>query len=141
MDSIEGAHAEITSLVGALPATVFAIGLLFSGVGSAIVGTDAGATMVGDLVSPRITPTWRRLMTLVPAVAILLTGVGPTQLLVQSQLVLSFGIGFALVPLVLLGSSRPVMGDERNPVWLTAVSWVIVAAVIALNVAVVTTAG
>lgn len=140
VDSIEGAHAEIVSLVGIVPATVFAVGLLFSGIGSAIVGTDAGATMVGDLVSRRITPTARRLMTLVPAVALLLTGLGPTELLVQSQLVLSFGIGFALIPLAMLGASRRVMGDDRNPRWLTALAWVIVVAVIALNVAVLATA-
>ncbi len=72
VDSIEAAHGEITALVGPVAATVFAVGLLFSGVGSAIVGTDAGAGMVRDLVSPTITPTVRRLITLVPAVAILM---------------------------------------------------------------------
>jgi len=139
VDSIEAAHGEVTALVGPLAATVFAIGLLFSGVGSAIVGTDAGAGMVRDLVSPKITPTVRRLITLVPAVAILMIGLAPTQALVQSQLVLSFGIGFAVVPLVVLTASRRTMGDYRNPRWLTAAAWVVVAAVLSLNVAVVAT--
>ncbi|MHA6524121.1 Nramp family divalent metal transporter [Tessaracoccus sp. G1721] len=140
VDSIEAAHGEIATLVGPVAATVFAVGLLFSGVGSAIVGTDAGAGMVRDLVSPRITPTLRRLITLVPAVAILLMGLPPTEALVQSQLVLSFGIGFAVVPLVAFTASRRTMGEHRNPVWLTAIAWAVVAAVLALNVAVIATA-
>ncbi len=58
----------------------------------------------------------------------------------QSQLVLSFGIGFAVVPLVALTASRRIMGEYRNPAWLTALAWVVVAAVLALNVAVIATA-
>lgn len=139
VDSIDAAHGEIAALVGPVAATVFAIGLLFSGVGSAIVGTDAGAGMVRDLVSPRLTPTARRLITLLPAVGILLIGLPPTEALVQSQLVLSFGIGFAVVPLVVLTASRRTMGDYRNPRWLTAAAWVVVAAVLSLNVAVIAT--
>lgn len=139
VDSIEAAHGQIAALVDPVAATVFAVGLLFSGVGSAIVGTDAGAGMVRDLVSPRLTPTVRRLVTLVPAVAILFVGLPPTEALVQSQLVLSFGIGFAVVPLVVLTASRRTMGEHRNPTWLTVVAWVVVAAVLALNVAVIAT--
>jgi len=139
VDSIDAAHGEIAALVGPVAATVFAIGLLFSGVGSAIVGTDAGAGMVRDLVSPRLTPTARRLITLLPAVGILLIGLPPTEALVQSQLVLSFGIGFAVVPLVVLTASRRTMGDYRNPRWLTAAAWVVVAAVLSLNVTVIAT--
>lgn len=140
IDSIEGAYEEIGQLVGALPATVFAVGLLVSGIGSAIVGTDAGAGMVHDFVSPRITATVRRLVTLVPAVGVLVAGLHATQALVQSQLVLSFGIAFALVPLAMLTSSRRVMGVHRSPPWLAALAWMVVGAVVALNVAVVVTA-
>lgn len=140
VDTIEGAHAEIAAMVGTLPATIFAVGLLFSGVGSAIVGTDAGAGMVRDLVSQRITPTWRRVITLAPAVGVLLLGLSPTRALVDSQLVLSFGIAFAVVPLAVLTASRRVMGQYRNPGWLTALSWLVVGAVVALNVAVLMTA-
>lgn len=139
IDSIEGAHAEIATLVGALPATVFAVGLLVSGLGSAIVGTDAGAGMVNDLVSSRIRPTTRRLITLAPAVAVLALGLHPTQALVQSQLVLSFGIAFALIPLVRFTSSRRVMGRFASGTLLRASAWVVVVAVLALNVAVVAT--
>lgn len=96
--------------------------------------------MIHDLVSPRITPTMRRLITLVPAVVVLIAGLHATQALVQSQLVLSFGIAFALVPLVLLTSSRKVMGEFRSGPLLTAVAWLVVAAVVALNVAVLVTA-
>lgn len=137
VDSIEAAHAEIGSEVGAIPAVIFAVGLLVSGVGSAIVGTDAGAGMVRDLVSERLTPTLRRLLTLVPAVTILAAGLPPTEALVQSQLVLSFGIAFAVVPLVWLTSRRRIMGKHRNPPWLTSLAWAVVAAILALNVAVI----
>ncbi|QXT63455.1 Nramp family divalent metal transporter [Tessaracoccus palaemonis] len=140
VDSIEAGYHEIHSLVGPVPATIFAIGLLVSGVGSAIVGTDAGAGMIRDLVSPRITPMTRRLFTMIPAVAILVAGMSPTQALVDSQLVLSFGISFALVPLVLVTGSRRAMGEHRNPGWLSALAWLVVATVVALNVAVLVTA-
>lgn len=140
IDSIEGAWAKIDQLVGSVPAIVFAVGLLVSGLGSAIVGTDAGAGMVNDLVSPRITPGVRRLITLVPAVAVLVAGMHATQALVQSQLVLSFGIAFALIPLVLFTRSAVVMGEHRNSRFLTAVAWLVVGAVVALNVTVLITA-
>lgn len=140
VDSIEAGYTEIATLVSPVAATVFAVGLLFSGVGSAIVGTDAGAGMVRDLVSPKLTPTVRRLITLVPAVGVLLIGLPPTEALVQSQLVLSFGIAFAVVPLVVLTSRRSLMGEHRNPPALTALAWAVVGAVVALNIAVVVTA-
>lgn len=140
VDSIEAGYQQIASLVSPVAATVFAVGLLVSGVGSAIVGTDAGAGMVNDLVSPKLTPTVRRLITLVPAVGVLFLGLPPTEALVESQLVLSFGIVFAVVPLVVLTARRRTMGEHRNPVWLTVVAWAVVGAVLALNVAVVLTA-
>lgn len=82
----------------------------------------------------------RRLFTMIPAVAILVAGISPTQALVDSQLVLSFGISFALVPLVMVTGSRRAMGEHRNPGWLSALAWLVVATVVALNVAVLVTA-
>lgn len=140
IDSIEAGYAQIHALVGQAPATIFAIGLLVSGIGSAIVGTDAGAGMVNDLVSPKITPTIRRLVTMVPAIAVLMVGMPPTQALVDSQLVLSFGISFALIPLVFFTSSKKVMGEHASPRWVTALAWLVVSIVIALNLAVLITA-
>lgn len=140
IDSIEAAHARIGAGLGALPATLFAVGLLASGVGSSVVGTDAGASILEPLVGHRVGELGRRLLTVGPAVMILLAWPNPTQALVWSQLVLSFGIGFALVPLVVLTSRRRVMGVHVNRPWLRALAWLVTAAVLALNVAVVATA-
>ena len=140
IDSIEAAHAHIHDLVGAAPAAVFAIGLLASGIGSSVVGTDAGSGIMTDLVPWRIGDTLRRIITITPAVVLLIAGVEPTQALVYSQLALSFGIAFALVPLVSYTSRRELMGIHVNSPVARAVSCAVVAAVVALNVAVIVTA-
>lgn len=140
IDSIEAAHAHIHGLVGAAPAAIFAIGLLASGIGSSVVGTDAGSGIMTDLVPWQIGDTLRRVITITPAVVLLIVGVEPTQALVYSQLALSFGIAFALVPLVRYTSSRELMGAHVNSPVARAVSWAVVAAVVALNVAVIVTA-
>ncbi|MDO4783663.1 MAG: Nramp family divalent metal transporter [Propionibacteriaceae bacterium] len=140
IDSIEAAHAHIHELIGAAPAAVFAIGLLASGIGSSVVGTDAGSGIMTDLVPWPIGDTLRRVITITPAVVLLICGVEPTRALVYSQLALSFGIAFALVPLVGYTSRRDLMGAHANSPAVRAVSWVVVAAVLALNVAVIATA-
>lgn len=139
IDTIEAVHAHIHAGIGALPALLFAIGLLAAGVGSTVVGTDAGQGMIQPLLGRSIGTGGRRLLTVAPAVVILVLFPNPTQALVWSQVVLSFGIGFALVPLVLYTSRRSLMGDHANPQWLTLLAWGLVGIVIALNVAVVAT--
>lgn len=136
-DTIEGAHAAIGAALGPAVGTVFAIGLLASGLASTSVGCYAGATVMGGLLHVRIPLLVRRFVTLVPALAILLIGFDPTRALVLSQVVLSLGIPFALVPLVVLTASRRVMGQWVNKHWITAVAWVITAAIVALNIALV----
>lgn len=140
IDSIEAAYAHIRDMVGALPATIFAIGLLASGIGSSVVGTDAGSGMMSDLVPWQIGDTWRRVITVAPALVVLLLGAEPTMALVYSQLFLSFGIAFALVPLVVYTSRASLMGVHRNSATVRTVAWVVVAAVLALNIAVIVTA-
>lgn len=132
-DTIEGAHAAIEAALGPGVAIVFAIGLLASGLASSSVGTYAGQSIIGGLLKVRVPIMARRLVTLVPAVVILAFGVDPTWALVLSQVVLSFGIPFALIPLVRATGSVQVMGRWVNPVWLRVLGWVSVAIITVLN--------
>jgi len=132
-DTIEGAHAAIEAALGPGVAVVFAIGLLASGLASSSVGTYAGQSIIGGLLKVRVPIMVRRLVTLVPAVVILAVGIDPTWALVLSQVVLSFGIPFALIPLVKATGSRRVMGRWVNPVWLRVLGWVSVAIITVLN--------
>jgi manganese transport protein len=99
---------------------MFAVGLLASGLASTAVGAYAGAEIMHGLLRVRVPLIARRLVTLVPAIAILALGVDPTWALILSQVVLSFGIPFALVPLVALTARRDVLGPYRNRWWTTS---------------------
>lgn len=118
-DSLEGAYAALQSGLGAVVATLFAVGLLASGLASTAVGAYAGAEIMQGLLRVRVPLIARRLVTLAPAIAILGAGVDPTAALVLSQVVLSFGIPFALVPLVALTARADVLGRYRNRWWTT----------------------
>ncbi|WP_343998757.1 Nramp family divalent metal transporter [Microbacterium paludicola] len=132
-DSLEGAHAAIAAGLGPAIATLFAVGLLASGLASTSVGAYAGAEIMQGLLRVRIPLIARRLITLVPALAILGVGFDPTLALVLSQVVLSFGIPFALVPLVVLTAQRRTLGEHRNRVLTTALGAVAAAFLITLN--------
>jgi len=132
-DSLEGAHAALWDGLGAGIATLFAVGLLASGLASTSVGAYAGAEIMAGLLHVRIPMLVRRLITLVPALTILALGFDPTQALILSQVVLSFGIPFALIPLVVLTAQRRTLGGERNRWWTTALGVVCSAFLIALN--------
>ena len=134
-DSIEGAHAAITAALGPAVGIAFGIGLLASGLASTSVGSYAGSAIMGGLLHLRIPVFVRRLITLIPALAIIAVGVDPTWALVLSQVLLSLGIPFALIPLVRLSSSRALMGVFVNKVALTVAAWVVVALIVSLNVA------
>jgi manganese transport protein len=118
-DSLEGAYAALQAGLGPLIATLFAVGLLASGLASTSVGAYAGAEIMHGLLRVRIPLLARRLVTLLPALAILAIGFDPTLALVLSQVVLSFGIPFALVPLVTLTAQRRTLGEHRNRVFTT----------------------
>lgn len=136
-DTIEGAHAAIESALGPGIAVIFAVGLLASGLAATSVGAYAGAVIMGGLIHRRIPLLTRRLVTLIPALILLAIGTNPTRALVMSQVVLSLGIPFALIPLVRLTGSRSVMGLFVNPRPTQAIAWLVVAAIVALNVALV----
>jgi manganese transport protein len=112
--SIGEAHAAFGNLVGGGAAIAFAVALLASGASSSSVGTYAGQVVMAGFVGLRIPLLLRRALTMAPAIAIVAIGVDPTNALVLSQVVLSFGIPFALIPLVLLTSNREVMGVHAN---------------------------
>jgi Mn2+ and Fe2+ transporters of the NRAMP family len=132
-DTLEGAHAAIDAALGPVVATLFAIGLLASGLASTSVGAYAGAEIMRGLLHVSIPLLARRLVTLVPALVILVIGFDPTLALVLSQVVLSFGIPFALVPLVRLTTRRELLGGSVNRWWTTALAIVAAALLIALN--------
>ncbi len=119
-DSLEGAYTALRDGLGPLVATLFAVGLLASGLASTSVGAYAGAEIMHGLLHARVPLVARRLVTLVPALVILALGVDPTLALVLSQVVLSFGIPFALVPLVVLTRRADVLGVYRNRALTTA---------------------
>lgn len=133
-DSIEGAHAAVTSALGPAVGILFAIGLLASGLASSSVGCYAGDLIMRDLLNVHVPLLVRRAVTIIPALLVIASGAEPTWALVLSQVVLSIGIPFALVPLVGLTSSRAEMGSWANAPALRWISWVICGLIIALNV-------
>jgi manganese transport protein len=135
VDSIEGAHTAVGDTLGPVVALLFAVGLLASGLASTSVGAYAGAMIMDGLLRQRIPILVRRLVTLVPALAILAAGVDPSRALVVSQVVLSFGIPFALIPLVRFTSDRILMGGDVNHRITAYAAWLIAGIVVALNVA------
>jgi manganese transport protein len=134
IDSIEGAFDGLKTLVSGNAAAIFGIALLASGFASSSVGTMAGQVVMQGFIHRTIPIYLRRAITLTPALIVLAAGANPTDALVLSQVVLSFGIPFALVPLLIIARRRDVMGSLANPGWLTALAGAIAALIIALNV-------
>ena len=132
-DSIEGAHAAVVATLGPVVGAIFAIGLLASGLASTSVGTYAGSAIMGGLIKIRVPLLARRVITLIPALIVLGIGFDPTRALVLSQVVLSFGIPFAMIPLVRYASSRAIMGQFANATWLRIAGWISAGLIIVLN--------
>ncbi|MBV8862144.1 MAG: Nramp family divalent metal transporter [Mycobacterium sp.] len=131
--SIESAYAAVHHTVNPTIAVLFAIGLLVSGLASASVGAYAGAMIMQGLLYRSVPMLLRRLVTLMPALLILALGFDPTRMLVLSQVVLSFGIPFAVLPLVRLTSDLALMGIDANHRITTAVGWVVGVLISLLN--------
>jgi manganese transport protein len=123
-DSLEGAHAALEASLGTAVATLFAVGLLASGLASTSVGAYAGAEIMHGLLHVRIPLLTRRVISLIPALAILGLGFDPTVSLVLSQVVLSFGIPFALIPLVALTARSSILGSFANR-WQTTAAGIV----------------
>jgi manganese transport protein len=134
IDTIESAYAAFESELGKSAAVVFGIALLASGFSSTSVGTMAGQVVMQGFIQRRIPLFLRRAVTLAPALVVLAIGVDPTRALVLSQVVLSFGIPFALIPLVIFTSRRSLMGSLANTRATAAAAWTVAALIVALNV-------
>jgi manganese transport protein len=133
IDSIEGAHAGLDTLLGGGAALAFAVALLASGLSSSSVGTYAGQVVMQGFINFRIPLFLRRAITMIPALVVLALGLDATDTLVASQVVLSFGIPFALVPMILLTRRADLMGSLVNRPFTTAVAGVVAALIIGLN--------
>ena len=133
VDTIEEAHKGFETLVGPGAALAFALALLASGLASSSVGTLAGQVVMQGFINRTIPMVLRRLVTMLPALVVLAIGVNPTEALVLSQVVLSFGIPFALVPLLLLTRRRDIMGGLVNRRVTTVAASIAAALIIALN--------
>ena len=133
-NSIQGAHAGLGHLVGGGAALAFAVALLASGLSSSSVGTYAGQVVMQGFIQRRIPLFARRALTMLPALLVLGLNLPATASLVISQVVLSFGIPFALVPLLLLTRRADVMGALVNRRLTTATTAGIAAVIIGLNV-------
>jgi manganese transport protein len=133
IDTIEGAHAGFERLIGGGAALAFAVALLASGLSSSSVGTYAGQVVMQGFIDRRIPLFLRRLVTMMPALVVLAIGVDATDALVVSQVVLSFGIPFALVPMILLTRRADVMGGLVNRRGTTIVASIVASLIIALN--------
>ncbi len=133
VDSIQAAYHGFGNQVGGLAALAFAVALFASGASSSSVGTYAGQVVMSGFINVRISVLLRRLVTMVPALVVLAIGVNPTDALILSQVVLSFGIPLALIPLVMLTMRRDVMGEHVNKRLTTVIGVALAALITALN--------
>jgi manganese transport protein len=131
--SIEEAHQTLAPLLGDASSVVFGVSLLASGLSSSTVGTMSGQVIMQGFLH-RTIPLWlRRGITMVPALVVIALGLDPTRTLVISQVILSFGIPFALIPLVMFTRRRDLMGPLTNHRVTTAVAWIVAGLIVALN--------
>ena len=130
---LQTAYKTLTPLLGSAASVAFAVALLASGLSSTAVGTMAGQVIMQGFVNFTI-PIWlRRTLTMLPAFIVILWGLDPTKVLVLSQVVLSFGVPFALVPLLLFTARRDIMGVLVSRPALTVLGWLIALLIIGLN--------
>ena len=131
--TIQEAYHTLGPLFGRAAAVVFAVALLCSGLSSSTVGVMAGQVIIEGFLNIKFPIFLRRLITIVPAVAIIATGLDPLRILVLSQVVLSFALPFALIPLLLLTNRADVMGTFASASRTRIAGWITVAVIITLN--------
>lgn len=133
VEDLDVAYQQFGHYIGPASAILFGIGLLAAGLSSSSVGTLSGDIIMQGFIRYRIPLYLRRFITIIPPMIIIISGVNATEALVWSQVVLSFGIAFALVPLIMFTSNKRLMGALTNRKWVTALAWLIAVLVIALN--------
>lgn len=133
VSDLDVAYHELGSLIGPTAAVSFGLGLLIAGLASSAVGTMSGDVVMQGFINRRIPLYLRRAITMAPPILIIALGLNATVALVWSQVILSFGIAFALIPLIIFTSNPNIMGGLVNRKWVTYTSWVIAAITVALN--------
>lgn len=131
--SIEQAHQTLRPLLGPLSAISFALALLFSGLASSTVGTMAGQVIIEGFLNVKFPVFLRRFLTILPALIVIGIGIDPMKVLVLSQVVLSFTLPFAMIPLILLTRRQEVMGDLVNNRLTSWLAYIAAAVIIGLN--------
>lgn len=132
--TIEEAYRTLTPLLGSAASAVFAISLLASGISSSTVGTMAGQVIMQGFIHKKI-PVWvRRAVTMAPPIVVIALGLDPTRTLVVSQVVLSFGLPFAIIPLVMFTARHDLMGELTNHRITTIVASLVAGLIVALNI-------
>ncbi|NMD71230.1 Nramp family divalent metal transporter [Bacillus sp. DNRA2] len=134
VEELDVAYQQFNHLLGSSAAILFGVGLLFAGLSSSSVGTMSGDVIMQGYLKRRIPLYLRRFITMIPPLAIILLGINPTKALVVSQVILSFGIAFALVPLIMFTSDPKIMKSLVNKTITTATAWVIASLIITLNI-------
>jgi manganese transport protein len=132
--TIQEAYRTLQPLLGQAASWVFAISLLASGLSSASVGTMAGQVIMQGFLHWHIPPWIRRAVTMAPSLAVIAAGLDPTRTLVLSQVVLSFGLPFAVIPLIMFTRRRDVMGVLVNSALTNVLAVIAAAVIVALNV-------
>lgn len=134
VEDLDIAFHYFGELVNPISAILFGLGLLIAGLSSSSVGTMSGDVIMQGFIHFRIPLYVRRVITMVPPITIIALGINPTTALVASQVILSFGIGFALIPLIMFTSSKRIMGSLVNTKWITVISWIMATLIVALNI-------
>jgi manganese transport protein len=132
--TIEGAHHTLGPLLGPASATVFAVALLCSGLSSSTVGVMAGQVIIEGFLDIKFSIFLRRLITIIPALVVIAVGLDPLKILILSQVVLSFTLPFALIPLLVLTNRKSVMGSFTSELRTRVAGWVVVGIIVTLNV-------
>jgi manganese transport protein len=131
---VEQAYRTLGPLLGPAAATVFAVALLCSGLSSSTVGVMAGQVIIEGFLHIKFSIFLRRLITIIPAIVVLAVGLDPLKILLLSQVILSFTLPFALVPLLLLTNRESVMGSFVSAGRTRIAGWAAVLVIVSLNV-------
>lgn len=133
ISELDQAYTTLRPLLGSAATLVFGLSLVIAGLSSTVVGTLAGQVVMQGFVNFSI-PVWlRRAITMLPSFIVIILGINATEILVLSQVVLSFGIALALVPLLMFTNQPEIMGDLANSRWVKVAAWVIIIIVVCLN--------
>ena len=134
VETIEQAHKSLSPLLGAASSGAFGLALIASGLSSSVVGTMAGTTIMQGFVGLKISDNITRLVTMLPAMLIIVLGINPMQALVFSQVSLSFVLPFAIIPMLLITKRKDLMGSLVNKPVTNVVGWIIASIIIAANI-------